>query len=529
MNPFSFYLLQVEDSIVKLNSSRSSAYELFIVIGILLVAIIFSTLYLRKIRIGREEEVKLNGDSQTHEPPSKQVSARRQQKRRNSEQLNTAEPLSNDPQGTRAYMPSSSLGLNTEETGKEALGKTRIKSTPSIATKDKSNRIKFIPSTAFCQSEPWQYPYVSMPLEDAFQINPRKGRRGRIGKTEETFGTYLREYFVGEFKLSTDVNLHAGRTSRFTPDFCLQFEPEGRNILFDIEIDEPYEGKNDLDRKSTHYKGKDTHRDLTFTGRGWIVIRFAEIQVHQNPLGCCKLIAEVVKSIVPSYTIQEILEGAAFPRGVPQWTEVQAQEMSLNRFRETYLGIKSFGSTEEVNIDFEDVNCEDVTLDSPTIEKEVMQAEVQIGEGLIIDTPVHQKSEDELRPPPKEGSPELKQVDHENPIEPTHSHIGHLQQEQSAAVRRRKQLKKDEAKSISPLAPPEKDISKVIEWAIKNNLNLSFTFVAGTAEKICNYEPRYISLNILTGYSYSERRARQFFIPHITSVEVIPRQTNLSP
>ena len=79
-------------------------------------------------------------------------------------------------------------------------------------------------------------------------------------------------------------------------------EKNGINIFLDIEIDEPYEGINDIkNRKPTHFRFADVNRNNEFKNRGWIVVRFAEIQIHQNPDGCCRFIADVIKSIYPQF------------------------------------------------------------------------------------------------------------------------------------------------------------------------------------------------------------------------------------
>lgn len=81
----------------------------------------------------------------------------------------------------------------------------------------------------------------------------------------------------------------------------------------DIESDEPYEGINDIfNRKQTHYQYNDTNRNNAFKNRGWIVSRFAEIQVHEKPERCCKFIADIIKSIDSNFKVPEKMQSARY-------------------------------------------------------------------------------------------------------------------------------------------------------------------------------------------------------------------------
>lgn len=116
------------------------------------------------------------------------------------------------------------------------------------------------------------------------------------------------------------------------------------NIFLDIEIDEPYEGINDINnRKATHFQLSDVNRNNEFKNRGWIVVRFAEIQIHQNPNGCCRFIADVIKSIYPQFTIPQELMSVKHIEPVQQWTKETALDWSRQKYREKYLGISQFG------------------------------------------------------------------------------------------------------------------------------------------------------------------------------------------
>ena len=141
------------------------------------------------------------------------------------------------------------------------------------------------------------------------------------------------------------------------------------NIFIDIEIDEPYEGINDIEtRKALHYKGVDDSRNQVLTNNGWIVIRLAEIQVHQNPVKCCAFIADIILKIRPIYSIPApIIEVKKIDQvnKVQLWTKVEAEKMSREKYREKYLGIEIFGIVKDENKIFKIVDMPVVSSPKP--------------------------------------------------------------------------------------------------------------------------------------------------------------------
>lgn len=204
--------------------------------------------------------------------------------------------------------------------------------------------IGYEPINIFTQTEPLHYPYVVMPSRTKCPIKiPQKGRSGRKGYKEDEFLLYIRRYFKETFNIYDDRYVLT-KANRYEPDFSLLNEKDGINIFLDIEIDEPYEGINDVNiRKATHFQLADINRNNEFKNRGWIVIRFAEIQIHQNPNGCCRFIADVIKSICPQFTIPHDLLSIKRIEPVQQWTKDIALAWSKQRYREKYLGIDHFG------------------------------------------------------------------------------------------------------------------------------------------------------------------------------------------
>lgn len=142
-----------------------------------------------------------------------------------------------------------------------------------------------------------------MPMEDSFIKFPKKGRTNKLGFTENGFYVYLKKHFEQNFSIYNDRHItHRSGTNYYEPDFLIISEKDNKNIFINIEIDEPYDG---LSRIPTHELNKDNFRDNFFTQRGYIVIRFTEKQIFEEPTQCCIYIAEVIKSIDSTDTNEE--------------------------------------------------------------------------------------------------------------------------------------------------------------------------------------------------------------------------------
>lgn len=209
--------------------------------------------------------------------------------------------------------------------------------------------IGYNPINIFEQTEPYNFPYVIMPKAGCIIKFPRKGRTGRKGFKEDDFKTYLTRHFNNSFRIYYDRFITVkGSSKPYEPDFTFTDEKNGINIFLDIEIDEPYEGINEIaSRKATHFQYADTNRNNVFKKRGWIVIRFAEIQIHQEPLQCCLFIADVMKSIHSNFEVPSTLSEARQTTPIKQWTKEEAEQWSKEKYREQYLGIDSFGFVPE--------------------------------------------------------------------------------------------------------------------------------------------------------------------------------------
>jgi hypothetical protein len=116
----------------------------------------------------------------------------------------------------------------------------------------------------------------------------------------------------------------------------MAYVDEETGLSINIEIDEPYEGKN----KQPHHcldDDKDSKRNQFFTERNWVVIRFAEEQVVKNPQGCCRYLVEVIVNFTQNKSLLEKVQ--QFPNLEPllAWTVSEARQLAVWKHRETYL------------------------------------------------------------------------------------------------------------------------------------------------------------------------------------------------
>ncbi len=205
--------------------------------------------------------------------------------------------------------------------------------------------IKYIgykPSNSFSNHT---YPLVSMPKENSVIKFPRKGRLGTRGFKEPSFEEDLKTFFYRQRNLELHNDrflLVSNKTRPYEPDFTIIDEKDGLNLFIDIEIDEPYDG---IGRIATHTLGSDNYRNQYFNNRGWVIIRFSERQVHENAKGCCRFIAEVIKSLNSKFVIPQELQNAPIVLEESLWDKVQAEKWQKDMFREKYLGLYPNGFT----------------------------------------------------------------------------------------------------------------------------------------------------------------------------------------
>lgn len=208
---------------------------------------------------------------------------------------------------------------------------------------EQRSQIKFIgyePNNLFFQNEPYNFPYVVMPMPRSVIKFPRKNKIGNKGYAEDHFFGYMNKYFKTYFKIFNDRTLIiSSKQNPYEPDIAIIDEVSGTNLFVDIEIDEPYDG---ITRQPLHFRGYDDERNNFFKNRGWLTIRFAEIQIWQHPESCCKFIYTVINSLNSKYITPSELKAFNDLEFIPQWTIEIAKEWAKSRYRENYLGKDSF-------------------------------------------------------------------------------------------------------------------------------------------------------------------------------------------
>ncbi len=138
-----------------------------------------------------------------------------------------------------------------------------------------------------------------------------------------TFGNKVHDNFF--LKDTTYVDL------LYIPDYIIH-EPD-LNLYIDIEIDEPYIG---VDGTPLHFiNSNDDKRDDFFTRKKWLVIRFAEIQIINNPSACCDLINEMIMNLKCSKLND--LSTLTKVEIVQNWSKEDAHKFAFKRYRDSYL------------------------------------------------------------------------------------------------------------------------------------------------------------------------------------------------
>lgn len=178
------------------------------------------------------------------------------------------------------------------------------------------------------------FPILRFPKRGTVVRSHRLGSTKRRGYKEESFENAIKTHFGKDFNVFGDIRINTGRETRpFEPDIAI-IAKNNKSLCIDIEIDEPYAG---ITRQPTHCKGEDTMRDIYFTDRGWLVIRFSEYQIHTTEGKCLRFIAEVIKSVNPQFNIPTSLGNFQPIPNENLWNTVQAQKWEKDKYRENYL------------------------------------------------------------------------------------------------------------------------------------------------------------------------------------------------
>ena len=158
------------------------------------------------------------------------------------------------------------------------------------------------------------------------------------GQLENIFLDVLKEYFKDEIYTDKVIEIfYNGRA--YCPDFI--FEHSKTGLTIDIEIDEPYTSD-----KPIHYLGSshDYERNKYFLERGWVVIRFSEMQIQLEPKSCCREIAEVIFDLTKDFHYLKLLKDEPRLFRHNKWTERETKKLISENIRQDYskLNLGSF-------------------------------------------------------------------------------------------------------------------------------------------------------------------------------------------
>ena len=177
------------------------------------------------------------------------------------------------------------------------------------------------------------------------EIMPYRRRKVELrGYTEESFEYRLRTSLKNSahYKVLGDVSIQTSECGHpFEPDISIVEISDNLGVRIDVEIDEPYGG---YDKSPIHYTGcGDEFRDHNLTNLGWLVVRFSEKQIVQEPDNCIHYLQQLLSLIDPEFDIS--CQGTN-PTPDKCWTEVEAKIMAIQKFRENLLG-HEFGRREK--------------------------------------------------------------------------------------------------------------------------------------------------------------------------------------
>lgn len=156
----------------------------------------------------------------------------------------------------------------------------------------------------------------------------------RKGVAEEKFFSYLKQYFPEVVWGAEFPTPWQGRN--YSADFLAIHPSSGLGIS--LECDEPYtyikkkkKPIHCVDQKS------DRLRNQFFVEKGWVVVRFAERQIVEAPLSCCKVIAQVIDAVTGDYSFLEQLTKEPDLIPISSWTTREAKKMAKGNYRDSYL------------------------------------------------------------------------------------------------------------------------------------------------------------------------------------------------
>lgn len=229
--------------------------------------------------------------------------------------------------------------LNDDELPKEKKDKIKLQ----LKTLEDEYKKGFIPeqqknwvkyNIAQCPRNGY-YAFYTVPTPKTEIIPYRRHKVELRGHTEEKFEILLRRSLKEStrYKVLGDVSIHTVENKHpYEPDIAIVEISNKYGLRIDIEIDEPYGG---FDKTPIHYIGcGDNFRDRNLANLGWLVVRFSEKQIHQEPDNCIFYLHHLISLIDPDFSISSL---GSKPSQDKCWSKAEAQIMAIQRFREQLL------------------------------------------------------------------------------------------------------------------------------------------------------------------------------------------------
>ncbi|MBK7856290.1 MAG: hypothetical protein IPJ79_16635 [Bacteroidetes bacterium] len=172
---------------------------------------------------------------------------------------------------------------------------------------------------------------------------PNQYLEQRRGYTEDYFSNFLHKWFPERVFTNYTFEINPLLKEKYRPflaDFIFQGED---NLHIDIEIDEPYDLINlnpiHLFDKSNSNED-DTFRNHIFSNVfGWVVIRFSEDQIVNQPDECCRFIAEIILELTGNDQFLTNLKSYNNPTICSRWNTSDVLNMINQDHRKKYLSL----------------------------------------------------------------------------------------------------------------------------------------------------------------------------------------------
>lgn len=168
-------------------------------------------------------------------------------------------------------------------------------------------------------------------LAEAETIKNLVLRRATISTNESPKKGITEDFFLNFINGTKEFTIYNSLSVGFYyPDLLLLHNES--NILFDIEIDEPYTFD---DRVPIHYGDIDDIRNNYYTDIGFFVLRFSEDQIVNTPLACYNLIIDCINHVKDSKSELEFCQNSSNYNNIKSkaWNYEDAFNMAFNHSR----------------------------------------------------------------------------------------------------------------------------------------------------------------------------------------------------